>query len=134
MPRASIHKKQSELNEEAAKATAQSGLYDWAVTMCFYSALHYVEAYAKHNGVNIGQEYIQFKTQHERRWFFVQDIDYDLGFNDSLINNYDKLYQGSILARYLKEYQTITAREYFKSIYIDYLDALETIKNKLGSF
>jgi hypothetical protein len=77
---------------------------------------------------------VKFKTQHERRWFFVQDIDYDLGFNDSLINTYDKLYQGSILARYLKEYQTITAREYFKSIYIDYLDALETIKNKLGSF
>lgn len=134
MLRASIHKKQSELNEEAAKNAAKSGLYDWAVTMCFYSSLHYIEAYAKHQGINIGQEYSQCRTQHERRFYYVQDVDYDLDFNGSLINAYDKLYQGSKIARYLEGIQNMTARKYFESVYIEHLKALETIKNKIGSF
>ncbi|MEH1968075.1 hypothetical protein [Nostoc sp.] len=134
MQKASVHKRQSELNEEAAKNAAQSGLYDWAVTICFYSALHYIEAYAKHQGVNIGREYSQCKTQHERRFYYVQDIDYDLGLNDSLINAYDKLYQGSKIARYLEGIQSMTARKYFESVYMQYLKALEIIKNKIGSF
>ncbi|MHC5829725.1 MAG: hypothetical protein ACYT04_80845, partial [Nostoc sp.] len=37
---------QAQLNEKPATNAAQSGDNDWAVTICFYSAIHYVKAYA----------------------------------------------------------------------------------------
>jgi len=41
-----IYTEQAQLNEKPATNAAQSGDNDWAVTICFYSAIHYVKAYA----------------------------------------------------------------------------------------
>ncbi|MEH2000386.1 MAG: hypothetical protein V7L00_16830 [Nostoc sp.] len=43
-PSTEIYTEQAQLNEKAATNAAQSGDNDWAVTICFYSAIHYVKA------------------------------------------------------------------------------------------
>ena len=49
MPNQSVYQRQAECNEKTALA-AQSGFPDWAVIMCFYAALHWVNHYALCNG------------------------------------------------------------------------------------
>ena len=132
MGNANIHKKQSDLNEQAANRAMQSGCYDWAVTICFYAALHYIEAYAQHVGCDIGKEYSHIRTQHERRLAYVLDIDYDLNLNNSLNSSYEMLYEASMTARYLTGLgKGRTARSYFKFICNDYFECLSTIKTKI---
>jgi hypothetical protein len=62
----SLHSQQAKLNEDAAIIMSQSGTNDWSVTMCFYSALHYVKAYAHYKGVNLYLQYPTSATEHDR--------------------------------------------------------------------
>jgi hypothetical protein len=45
----SVYRRQAESNEQTAIA-AKKGFPDWAVIMCFYAALHWVNDYAFHQG------------------------------------------------------------------------------------
>jgi hypothetical protein len=49
-PSAQMHYEQAELNEKAALVVKEHQP-DWAVTICFYAALHWIEGYALNTGV-----------------------------------------------------------------------------------
>lgn len=57
MPKAQQHREQAQSNEQLAKSMCDGDShYDWAVTVSFYAALHYLEAYFVRKGINILQE------------------------------------------------------------------------------
>lgn len=161
MPEASIYKEQALLNENTAQA-AKQGFCDWAVIMCFYSALHWVNYHAHTNGNS--QELILDKSQypkgtrvptlHDLKFYYVQKIVNEDAeklidtFQNSNKNNknykekleevkklrvaYERLLNASMKARYLHDLTT-TSRAYYTSQNIEYFfNDLEIIKKRLS--
>ena len=56
---------QARSNEKAARSLEKT-YPDWAITICFYAALHWVEYYACMTGCDIGQEY-PWPSRHDSR-------------------------------------------------------------------
>lgn len=105
------HREQAELNQQAAQDLRDTKP-DWAVTMCFYSALHWVEFYAKTHGCdNLRQQY-PGRSLHESRTQYVDDLARDLG-NRTLRKAYEELERTSKKSRYLQNINT-NSREFFK--------------------
>jgi hypothetical protein len=130
----SIYRKQAILNEETAKA-ARLGFPDWAVVMCFYAALQWVNDYAFRQGkiqeFNVGDENI---SPHKLRKTFVKKVARENKWND-LEEAYELLYRASMTARYLRglENQNCTAREHYAKNGVDFcFQYLETIKKRLS--
>jgi hypothetical protein len=125
MPKAGIYLKQATYNEDAALKAAQSGCSDWAVTMCFYAALHYVKAYEAFNGDNIYEDYKTEPNQHERILSYVYDLDNTA--DSSVYAAYETLLEASKQARYLRGIET-SARKHFWNRSDKYLKALSVVK------
>ncbi|BAZ87817.1 hypothetical protein [Dolichospermum compactum] len=123
-----LHIKQAELNEDAADIAAQSECYDWAVTMCFYAALHYVEGHAIFNSKDIYAEYYNIESnQHNRRIAYVHDVSYDK-YGDMLRSAaYETLYKASMKARYMENIPCYS-RKYFKLSFNRYFQELSIVK------
>ncbi len=130
-PSTEIHTEQAELNEKAAANAAQSGDNDWAVTICFYSAIHYVKAYASYNQEDIYQLYFnpnKPNTEHQRILDYVSDTSYDNKNDRGLsFSAYETLFNASMKSRYLKDIRT-TARQCFKGSIKQYFEELATVK------
>ncbi|MEH2410510.1 hypothetical protein [Nostoc sp.] len=128
MPKSSsVHFKQAELNEEAAKIAAQSECYDWAVIMCFYAALHYVEAHAIFHNKDIYSDYSYVYTQHNKRIAYVQDVSYEKSGDVLGAAPFEKLYLASMKARYLENIKCYS-KKYFKLSFNKYFEELSTVK------
>ncbi|MGB3267100.1 MAG: hypothetical protein WBA89_24495 [Microcoleus sp.] len=111
MPSEQSHREQAKYNEEAALSIRDDSP-DWAVTMCFYSALHCVAAYAKVQGDDLEQKYQGSSSPHDRLFDYVRDI--AVARQD---RNLDKAYKNlkneSQIARYLTNIKT-NARDYYR--------------------
>lgn len=110
MPSEYSHREQAEYNEQAADSIRQT-YPDWAITMCFYSALHWVEWYAKVKGVNIERQYNNCPSPHDRLFDYVRDIATQQSCED-LRKAYKSLKDASQIARYLTSIRT-TANVYY---------------------
>lgn len=112
---------QAESNESAARA-AQENYPDWAVTMCFYSAIYWVNDYALIKGVDISLEYDpslfttpnNLPTMHQRRWNYIRKLSYEMD-SKKLRNAYKWLWHESKVARYLENIEILkcTAYDYY---------------------
>ncbi|WP_353930224.1 hypothetical protein WJM97_18285 [Okeanomitos corallinicola TIOX110] len=100
---------QAKSNEQAAKSL-ENTFPDWAVTICFYAALHCVEYYACVRGSDIEQEY-PGKSPHERRRNYVIGLASQLK-NRNLRKVYQDLEDESRKARYLQNLTT-NAKVYY---------------------
>jgi hypothetical protein len=120
--------------------------------MCFYAALHYVEAYAAWQGDDIYQLYScpnglsstcnesnlgevsqsRGLTQHQRYQSYVDDIAADNGW-DELPVAYERLRRGSEKARYLKhiKVQDKTSGQHFILGADFYIEKLQIVKSEL---
>jgi hypothetical protein len=127
MPNVNIHRRQAIYNERLAMATARSGYRDWAVTMCFYSALHHTEAYAVFHGDDIRD--FSGNSLHRKRINYIDDIEYRRNF-DGLVIAYQMLFYASMEARYLETLSCI-AKEHFPEDLKDFFEALTTVKRLL---
>ncbi|HBL10114.1 MAG TPA: hypothetical protein DD379_01520 [Cyanobacteria bacterium UBA11162] len=105
-----IHLEQAEHNERAA-SSVKLDYPDWAVTMYFYSALHWVEWYARLNGCDIAREYDSGRSKHDSRQQYVNQLAKELG-HPSLRKAYQNLEIDSRKARYLSSIN-ITAQTYY---------------------
>lgn len=105
---------QAKNNEQAARSIERD-YPDWAVTMCFYAALHWVEYYACVNGHNIRKEH-PASSPHESRWNYVFKLAKQLG-NRNLLKVYENLENESKKSRYLKDIITnakaLNAKAYY---------------------
>ena len=130
MSSVSIHLQQAEHNEKSAIAS-QTDRPDWAVTMCFYAAIHYIQAYAVYHECDIETVYRnEYPNSHARRRAYVDDIESENDWLD-LSFLYGKLELGSKKARYLQGINT-TSKHYFKVSCGDYIKYLQTIKSILS--
>ena len=125
MPGFGIHLKQAAHNKDAALKAAQSGCPDWAVTMCFYAALHYVKACEAFRADNIYRDYPNEPNQHERILSYVYDLDKTP--DNSVFAAYETLLEASKIARYLSTIKT-SARHHFLNKTNEYFDALSVIE------
>ena len=145
MPSLITHIKQAEFFEESALYN-QENYPPVAIIMCFYAALHYVEAYAVWHGHDIYSRYADVNvdqdscsnetklrrlTQHERYQSYVHDIAVE---NDSedLFAAYKRLHRASSTARYLKHIKEKdkTAYQHFKGANF-YIERLQIVKSAL---
>jgi len=130
-PSTEIYTEQAQLNEKAATNAAQSGDNDWAVTICFYSAIHYVKAYASYKQEDIYQLYFNQNkpnTEHGRILDYVYDISYSNDNDRGLsFSAYETLFHASMKSRYLKGIRT-TARQCFNINIDQYFEKLATVK------
>lgn len=110
MPSAQVHLEQAEHNERAA-SYIKLDCPDWAVTMYFYAALHWVERYALLNGCNIARDYDSGRSKHDSRKLYIQQLATELA-NPSLRKAYENLENDSRKARYLINLNT-KAQTYF---------------------
>jgi hypothetical protein len=101
---------QATFNHEAARSTKKH-YPDWAITMCFYTALHMVEYYAHLKGIDFGD--YEGKSPHDRRRKYVYDLASELN-NRSLIKAYNDLEKESKKSRYLENLNE-TSRDYYKN-------------------
>lgn len=125
---------QAEHNESTAN-NIKLNQPDWAITMCFYAALHWVERYGIIKGVNIEAKYqsiIGQSSLHEYRKLYVADIAYELG-NKKLRGAYYDLEKESRKARYLKDLSSSAVLYYTRNkIYVtDSFQDLQIIKQLL---
>lgn len=104
------HLEQAKNNEQAARSIRDS-YPDWAVTMCFYAALHLVEYYACVNGIDIASQYPLSKSVHDSRRNYVIDFSYELR-NKNLRKVYEDLEEESKVARYMKNIYINTEKYY----------------------
>ncbi|MEI6442912.1 MAG: hypothetical protein WCO29_07245 [Nostocales cyanobacterium ELA583] len=100
---------QAKTNEQAARDLEKT-YPDWAVTICFYAALHWVEYYACKKGCDINQEY-PGPSPHSSRKDYIRELAFELG-NRSLRNAYIELESESRKARYLQDINT-SAKLYY---------------------
>ena len=110
------HKKQAAYNCEAAQRVEQN-IPDWAITMCFYAALHYVETYAIRTNVDIKNDYPKKSCSrkpslHEKRRDYIEDLAYHLR-NRNLRKAYSNLEKESKNSRYINELR-FNSREYYQ--------------------
>ncbi|NEP60030.1 MAG: hypothetical protein F6K31_24000 [Symploca sp. SIO2G7] len=94
------HLEQAEHNKTVADRVRED-YPDWAVTIYFYAALHWVERYAKLNGCDIESEYPDGRSLHECRKMYLDDVAYKLR-NKKLRQFYEDLEKESRKARYLQ--------------------------------
>jgi len=132
MPNQSVYQRQAECNEKTALA-AQSGFPDWAVIMCFYAALHWVNHYALCNGdmkeLDEGDD-----SPHHIRRKYVKKISRENKWRD-LEECYELLFRASMTARYLRGLEDLdrTAREHYATSGVQpYFDYLDKIKKRLS--
>ncbi len=133
MPSEQSHREQAEYNEQAA-ASIRDTSPDWAVTMCFYAALHWVEWYAKVRGDDLDRQYQNCKSPHDRLLAYVYDIAKNRKYRD-LNKAYNDLKNASQISRYLTDiptnsrmhYTRLNPRGVDKSF-----DNLEIIKKRLN--
>jgi hypothetical protein len=83
----------AESNRQLADRLRDSGDFNWAIVLVFYSALHLVNALE----VRAGQ--YSDDLRHPERAKFVDD------FHPSIDVSYDHLYQKSIMCRYWPNYR-----------------------------
>lgn len=107
------HFEQAGHNEKAAKGIKNT-YPEWAVTMCFYAALHWVEYYAKKSGYSIETESVG-NSPHDRRRDYIRDLNDQLtNQNNNLKKSYTWLEQESKKAPYIKGlHQTKTSHDYY---------------------
>lgn len=132
MPDPNVYQRQAECNEKTAKA-AQSGFPDWAVIMCFYAALHWVNHYAFCNG-DINEFDNGDDSPHQLRRKYVQKIARKNKWPD-LEKYYELLFQASMTARYLRGLEDLNrtaVAHYSKSGVECYFDYLDKIKKRLS--
>jgi len=110
MPQDFVHQFQAEHNERSANFV-RSDYPDWAVTMCFYAAIHWVERYAKKQRVDLDAEYKTVRNPHERRYAYVRDVAVNLR-RQQLRTAYQDLRKYSQVARYLEDIR-INSFDYF---------------------
>jgi hypothetical protein len=123
-----VHLQQADLNERAALDNRIKHPHV-CIIMCFYAALHYVEAYAAWRGDDIYQLHSGGLSQHNRRSQYVDNLAHENRLID-LSLAYEKLYQASMKARYLKGIRTDSAC-HFKVASDFYIKQLETVKVEL---
>lgn len=146
MPSLTTHIKQAEFFEEAALYN-QDEYPPVAIIMCFYAALHYVEAYAMWRGHDIYSQYLDVYveyldlcsketklrrlTQHERYQSYTHDIGVENG-SDNLPIAYERLHRASNTARYLKHIKKDdkTANQHFRGADF-YIEKLQIVKTEL---
>jgi hypothetical protein len=116
--------KQAENNEKAARSLEKT-YPDWAVTICFYAALHWVEYYAVVTGCDIKQEY-PGRSPHESRRNYIIELASQLR-NINLRNAYIKLEQESRKARYLQG-MTTDAKVYYSNNNFKVIDAFQNLQ------
>jgi hypothetical protein len=104
MPSAQSHLEQSKFNKEAADSIRETSP-DWAVTMCFYAALHWVEWYAKNKGKDLETSYPGRPSPHDRLYDYVRDLAATLRDRE-LEKAYKNLKKASQTARYLEGIRT----------------------------
>lgn len=104
------HQQQARYNYQAAKKVQQN-IPDWAVTMCFYAALHLIDTYAKQKGDNFRQ--YCGRSLHKKREHYVKDLGDELR-NRKLIKYFNNLKTNSEKARYLTGI-SINARNFYKN-------------------
>ncbi|BAZ81403.1 hypothetical protein PN497_10975 [Sphaerospermopsis kisseleviana CS-549] len=130
-----IYLEQAKSNEKAARSI-EADYPDWAVTMCFYAALHWVEYYACVSGFDIHAEYKadDKESLHTSRRKYVDDISQELG-NPNLRKAYAYLEQESRKARYLQNLSTNAKVYYTKNRFTvtDSFQKLQQIKQLLSS-
>ncbi|MGB3654093.1 MAG: hypothetical protein WBA41_23185 [Rivularia sp. (in: cyanobacteria)] len=128
------YQEQSQSNEEAAR-NIENEYPDWAVTMCFYAALHWIEYYACQKGDDIESQFPE-KSPHDSRRGYVRKLAKQLN-NTRLEKLYNDLEDGSQKARYLqglKRYNC-SAISYFKTHQSEVsksFDKLQQIKDILN--
>jgi hypothetical protein len=131
MPEDSVYRRQARSNEETAKA-ARSGFPDWAVIMCFYAALHWINDYALRHG-EIDSFDVSDSSPHSARRKYVKKLARAKRWED-LQDAYEILFRASMTARYLQDLEELncSAREHYKKYGVDFcFDCLKTIKNRL---
>lgn len=133
MSTGSIYRQQAILNEQAA-IKAQSERPDWAIIMCFYSALHWVNDHAYRHGKlheldikNVGSDVKT--TPHKLKKTYVKRFAKQIRYLD-LETYYKLLYDESMKARYLEQLQC-SAYDYYSShnnfqVYFGYLTIIKT--------
>lgn len=110
MPSEQSHRQQSEYNKEAADSIRDTSP-DWAVTMCFYAALHWVAWYAKIKGEDLEIIYPGRPSPHDRLFDYVRDLAATQRDRD-LEKAYKNLKEASQKARYLKDIRTDSRTHY----------------------
>ncbi|MBD2435576.1 HEPN domain-containing protein [Nostoc sp. FACHB-110] len=90
------YQEQARSNEEAARLI-EKDYPDWAVTMCFYAALHWVKCYAAQAGYDM--EKLQSHDEHRG---YLYDLAYEKLKKRELHQLYDDLHGASEKARYFK--------------------------------
>lgn len=104
------HQQQASYNSQAARKVKQS-IPDWAVTMCYYAALHLIDTYAKQKGNNFRQ--YCGRSLHEKREHYVKDLGKELR-NRQLVKYFNNLKENSKKARYLSGIST-NARDFYRN-------------------
>lgn len=133
MPSEQSHREQAEYNEEAALSIRDT-FPDWAVTMCFYAALHWVECYAKLQGDDLEKKYQGYQP-HERLLGYVRDIANTRRDRD-LEKAYKNLRNESQISRYLTGIKTSSRVNYSrqnKTGVDQSFDNLRIVKQRLNS-
>ena len=135
----SVYRRQAESNEQTALA-AKKGFPDWAVIMCFYAALHWVNEYAFQQAEieeleEVGDNDSSQKL-HKLRRLYVKKISRINKWRD-LEDAYVFLFGVSMTARYLRGLESLnrTAREHYsnnESVVQNCFDCLEVVKNRLS--
>lgn len=132
MQNPSVYRRQAEKNENTARA-AQAGYSDWAVIMCFYAALHWVNDYAFRNNemIELKKEfYSDSFSDHTARNKYVAKIARRKNY-PKLETAYKNLFEESMKARYLKdlEDEDCTATEHYSKddvqICFEYLEQIK---------
>ncbi|HBL12452.1 MAG TPA: hypothetical protein DD379_13800 [Cyanobacteria bacterium UBA11162] len=135
----SVYRRQAESNEQTALA-AKNGFPDWAVIMCFYAALHWVNDYAFQQGeieeLEEAGENDSSQKLHKLRRLYVKKISRINKWRD-LEDAYVFLFGVSMTARYLRGLENLnrTAREHYsnnESVVQNCFDCLEVVKSRLS--
>jgi hypothetical protein len=136
MTNSAVHCQQAAHNESVAKTLNNaSGNTDWVITVCFYSALHLIEAALDRDlGVHPEKTKPPGSTIHSHRKNYVRT------YYRKIYPEYEKLFSDSIVARYLTDDSTggVTLKkcsyEHFnQSIAEQRLDDLARIRSELFS-
>lgn len=134
MPSKQSHREQAEYNEEAA-VSIRDTYPDWAVTMCFYAALHWVAGYAKDQGDDLEEKYPGCTSPHDRLFDYVRDLA-KTKRDRELEKAYKNLRNESQIARYLYTITT-NSRYYYSRLKKGEVDKsfenLRIVKQRLNS-
>ncbi|WP_201321926.1 hypothetical protein [Pseudanabaena sp. lw0831] len=96
------YQEQAKSNHKSAQSSRKT-FPDWAVTMCFYTALHWVEYYACLKSVDISV--YGGKSPHDCRRLYVRELAKELN-SRTLRKAYEELEKESKKSRYLVDLST----------------------------